>query len=87
MMGNKICLFGEIWKIISKLYLLLILIWNTEFYCNSAITDDHSRIVLKRGETDYINASLIQVPESNRRYILSQVFISVFSGINSGQQT
>lgn len=33
---------------------------------------DHSRIVLKRGETDYINASLIQVPESNRRYILSQ---------------
>lgn len=33
---------------------------------------DHSRIVLKKGETDYINASLIQVPESNRRYILSQ---------------
>ena len=28
MMGHKICLFGEIWKIISKLCLLL-LIWST----------------------------------------------------------
>ena len=37
------------------------------------LADDHSRIVLKKGETDYINASLIKVPESNRRYILSQV--------------
>lgn len=33
---------------------------------------DHSRIVLKKGSTDYINASLIEVPDSNRRYILSQ---------------
>ena len=29
MMGHKICLFGEIWKIISKLYLLLLLIWSS----------------------------------------------------------
>ena len=29
MMGHKICLFGEIWKIISKLYLLLHLIWSS----------------------------------------------------------
>ena len=30
MMGHKICLFGEIWKIISKLYLLLLLIWRLD---------------------------------------------------------
>ena len=31
MMGHKICLFGEIWKIISKLCQLLLLIWSSEF--------------------------------------------------------
>ena len=34
MMGHKICLFGEIWKIISKLYLLLLLIWSSD--CGSS---------------------------------------------------
>ena len=36
---------------------------------------DHSRIVLHNREKsdDYINASLVQVPEANRRYILTQV--------------
>lgn len=33
---------------------------------------DHSRIVLKRGSTDYINANLIEVEKANRRYILTQ---------------
>ncbi|ESO89817.1 hypothetical protein LOTGIDRAFT_218669 [Lottia gigantea] len=33
---------------------------------------DHSRIVIEKGEDDYINASLVQVPEANRRYILAQ---------------
>ncbi|XP_060080818.1 tyrosine-protein phosphatase non-receptor type 1-like [Ylistrum balloti] len=33
---------------------------------------DHSRVVLHRGETDYINASLIEVTEANRHYILAQ---------------
>ncbi|XP_060593890.1 tyrosine-protein phosphatase non-receptor type 1-like [Ruditapes philippinarum] len=36
---------------------------------------DHSRVVLQRvpeGDSDYINASIIKVPESNRTYILSQ---------------
>ncbi|XP_052819203.1 tyrosine-protein phosphatase non-receptor type 1-like isoform X1 [Mya arenaria] len=33
---------------------------------------DHSRVVLNDGDSDYINASFIQVPQSNRRYILSQ---------------
>lgn len=33
---------------------------------------DHSRIVLKRGSTDYINANLIKVEKANRRYILTQ---------------
>ena len=32
MMGHEICLFGEIWKIISKLYLLLLLIWSSVKY-------------------------------------------------------
>ena len=33
MMGHKICLFGEIRKIISKLYLLLLLIWSSDKGC------------------------------------------------------
>lgn len=33
---------------------------------------DHSRIVLKRGSTDYINANLIKVEKANRKYILTQ---------------
>ncbi|CAG5124125.1 unnamed protein product, partial [Candidula unifasciata] len=32
---------------------------------------DHSRVRLC-GEDDYINASLIEVPEANRKYILTQ---------------
>ena len=41
MMGHKICLFGEIRKIISELYLLLLLIWSSACYslclCHCAI--------------------------------------------------
>ncbi|CAG9856113.1 unnamed protein product [Phyllotreta striolata] len=33
---------------------------------------DHSRIVLKRGPTNYINANLIKVEKANRQYILTQ---------------
>ncbi|KAK9720122.1 Protein-tyrosine phosphatase [Popillia japonica] len=33
---------------------------------------DHSRIVLKRGSSDYINANLVKVEKANRRYILTQ---------------
>nr|CAI5860932.1 unnamed protein product [Callosobruchus analis] len=33
---------------------------------------DHSRIVLQRGSTDYINANLIRVERANRQYILTQ---------------
>lgn len=33
---------------------------------------DHSRIVLKRGNTDYINANLVKVEKANRQYILTQ---------------
>ncbi|XP_029055536.2 tyrosine-protein phosphatase non-receptor type 1 isoform X3 [Osmia bicornis bicornis] len=33
---------------------------------------DHSRIVLKRGPCDYINANLIQVDRAHRQYILTQ---------------
>ena len=37
--------------------------------------DDHSRVALS-GEEDYINASLVEVPEACRKYILTQVFCS-----------
>lgn len=33
---------------------------------------DHSRIVLNRGPTNYINANLIKVEQANRQYILTQ---------------
>ncbi|KAG5885467.1 hypothetical protein JTB14_037047 [Gonioctena quinquepunctata] len=33
---------------------------------------DHSRIILRRGSTDYINANLIKVDRANRQYILTQ---------------
>ncbi|XP_071091883.1 tyrosine-protein phosphatase non-receptor type 1-like [Haliotis cracherodii] len=33
---------------------------------------DHSRVVLSQGDTDYINASYIQVTEARRKYILTQ---------------
>ncbi|XP_014608533.1 PREDICTED: tyrosine-protein phosphatase non-receptor type 2 isoform X3 [Polistes canadensis] len=33
---------------------------------------DHTRIVLKRGPCDYINANLIQVDRAHRQYILTQ---------------
>ncbi|XP_065080738.1 tyrosine-protein phosphatase non-receptor type 61F isoform X1 [Ochlerotatus camptorhynchus] len=33
---------------------------------------DHSRIVLKRGETDYINANLVKMEQADRKYILCQ---------------
>nr|XP_032830514.1 tyrosine-protein phosphatase non-receptor type 2 [Petromyzon marinus] len=33
---------------------------------------DHSRVRLQRGDGDYINASLVQVPQAQRSYILAQ---------------
>lgn len=33
---------------------------------------DHSRIVLKKGSTDYINANLVKVEKAHRSYILTQ---------------
>ena len=35
--------------------------------------DDHSRVQLQRDGIDYINASLVDAPEANRSYILTQV--------------
>jgi len=35
--------------------------------------DDHSRVRLQRNNVDYINASLVEVSEANRAYILTQV--------------
>lgn len=33
---------------------------------------DHSRVILQRGSTDYINANLCKVEKANRKYILTQ---------------
>jgi len=33
---------------------------------------DHTRIVLSKGSSDYINASLVKMEEANRQYILTQ---------------
>lgn len=33
---------------------------------------DHSRVKLQRGDCDYINASLLEVPDAHRAYILTQ---------------
>lgn len=33
---------------------------------------DHSRIVLHRGDVDYINANLVRMEKANRKYILTQ---------------
>lgn len=41
---------------------------------------DHSRIVLKRGETDYINANLVKMDRADRKYILCQGPLSLTVG-------
>lgn len=33
---------------------------------------DHSRVILNRGSTDYINANIVKVEKSHRQYILTQ---------------
>ncbi|KAL5293273.1 PTPN2 family protein [Megaselia abdita] len=33
---------------------------------------DHSRIIIKRGKTDYINANLVKMERADRKYILTQ---------------
>ena len=39
MIGLKICLYGEIWLIITKLSLLPLLVWNTVYF--SKFAKDH----------------------------------------------
>lgn len=39
--------------------------------------DDHSRVRLQRNDIDYINASLVEVPDAKRAYILTQVLLCV----------
>ncbi|XP_014678311.1 PREDICTED: tyrosine-protein phosphatase non-receptor type 2-like isoform X3 [Priapulus caudatus] len=48
-------------------------------YCNIS-PYDHSRIRLKAGDNDYINASLVEVPIIGRKYILSQGPLSNTAG-------
>lgn len=37
------------------------------------LTDDESRVRLRAGDNDYINATFVEAPEAGRRYILAQV--------------
>ncbi|XP_015778849.1 PREDICTED: tyrosine-protein phosphatase non-receptor type 1-like [Acropora digitifera] len=37
---------------------------------------DHSRVILKDGPPDYINANLVEISRLNRRYILTQVCLT-----------
>ena len=46
------------------------------FSPRSLSADDHTRVKLKRGANDYINANHVQIPSINRKYILTQVNIS-----------
>ncbi|CAL1277087.1 unnamed protein product [Larinioides sclopetarius] len=41
---------------------------------------DHSRVRLQRGDKDYINASLVEVPSADRSYILTQGPLPVTTG-------
>ncbi|EEC06277.1 hypothetical protein IscW_ISCW004671, partial [Ixodes scapularis] len=38
----------------------------------TVVRNDHSRVVLRRGDKDYINASLVEVKAAKRSYILTQ---------------
>ena len=40
---------------------------------NNSISDDNNRIQIKRNSLDYLNASFVSDPISNRNYILTQV--------------
>ncbi len=40
--------------------------------------DDDTRVCLKQGTNDYINASYVQVPAANRNYILTQVNFHIY---------
>lgn len=39
---------------------------------HSLLSDDHSRVKLQSTENDYINASLVDIEEAQRSYILTQ---------------
>ena len=41
--------------------------------CFLCLSDDDTRVRLERGSNDYINANYVEVPEADRRYILTQV--------------
>lgn len=43
----------------------------------SLLSDDHSRVKLQSTENDYINASLVDMEEARRSYILTQASSAV----------
>jgi protein tyrosine phosphatase len=44
-----------------------------------SISDDHSRVKLQNTENDYINASLIDIEEAQRSYVLTQASSMILS--------
>lgn len=46
---------------------------------HSLLSDDHSRVKLQSTENDYINASLVDIEEAQRSYILTQASSVVLS--------
>jgi hypothetical protein len=46
---------------------------------HSLLSDDHSRVKLQSTENDYINASLVDIEEAQRSYILTQASGMVLS--------
>ena len=44
----------------------------TAILYRSLLSDDHSRVKLQSTENDYINASLVDMEEAQRSYILTQ---------------
>ncbi|KAG8505177.1 Tyrosine-protein phosphatase non-receptor type 2 [Galemys pyrenaicus] len=45
---------------------------NDSYSLSFSISDDHSRVKLQNAENDYINASLVDIEEARRSYILTQ---------------
>lgn len=45
---------------------------NDNYGLSFSVSDDHSRVKLQNAENDYINASLVDIEEAQRSYILTQ---------------
>lgn len=53
---------------------------NWRYGLSFSVSDDHSRVKLQNAENDYINASLVDIEEAQRSYILTQASGVALSG-------